>query len=69
MQDRNDVTRLSPAEEDPVLHRHLAAALPFTPRPLFDEHVLARVWRPDPEWVRNVKFAGEELVDSGRIWL
>lgn len=69
MNDRNDVTKLTPAEEDPVLHRHLAAVTAYAPRALFDDHVLSRVWRPDPEWIRNVRFAGEELVDTGRVWL
>jgi hypothetical protein len=69
MNDQHDVTKLTPAEEDPVLHRHIAAMPAFAPRALFEDHVLARVWRPDPEWVRNVRFAGEELVESGRIWL
>lgn len=69
MDDRDNVTKLTPAEEDPVLHRYLAAMPAYAPRALFEDHVLSRVWRPDPEWVRNVRFAGEELVESGRIWL
>ena len=68
MNDRDDVTKLTPAEEDPVLHRYLAAMPAYAPRVL-EDHVLARVWRPDPEWVRNVRFAGEEWVETGRIWL
>ncbi|MGD8727518.1 MAG: hypothetical protein PVH40_07725 [Gemmatimonadales bacterium] len=69
MKDHDDTMSRTPAEEDPVLHRHLVALPAFAPRTLFEDHVLARVWRPDPEWVRNVRFAGEDLVESGRVWL
>lgn len=69
MNDRNDMARLTPAEEDPVLHRHFAALPAYAPNVLFEDHVLSRVWRPEPEWVRNVRFYGRELVDTGRIWL
>ncbi len=69
MNDRDDVTRLTPAEEDPVLHRCLTALPVYDPTALFADRVLARVWRPEPEWVRNVRFTAEELTETGRIWL
>lgn len=69
MNEQNDVTRLTPAEEDPLLHRYLAEVPAFAPGALFEDHVLSRVWRPEPEWVRNVRFYRQELVDTGRIWL
>jgi hypothetical protein len=69
MNDRNDVTRLTPAEEDPLLHQYLAQVPAFAPGPSFGNHVLSRVWRPEPEWVRNVRFFARDLVDTGRIWL
>ena len=60
---------LTPAEEDPELHRMLAA-LP-TPELTggLEERVLSRVWRPAPPFVRRVRTATRGLVDSGRIWL
>ena len=68
MEERNDVTELTPAEEDPLLHRHLMGLPSFGPDRLFDERVLTRVWRPDPEWVGNVRRAGRELFSTGRGW-
>jgi hypothetical protein len=62
------VTGLTPAEEDPLLHRYLADLPAFGPNRLFDERVLARVRRPDPEWVENVRRAGRELFQTGRGW-
>lgn len=69
MDERNDVTKLSPAEEDPVLHRYLAVLPEFSPGGLFEERVLAGVWRPDPEWMRNVRYALRDSIETGRIWL
>jgi hypothetical protein len=68
MERQDDVARLTAAEEDPLLHRHLADLPSFGPNRLFDEHVLSRVWRPDPEWVENVRRAGQELFQTGRGW-
>ena len=68
MERRDDVTRLTPAEEDPLLHRHLADLPSFGPHRLFDDRVLSHVWRPEPEWVENVRRAGRELFATGRGW-
>ncbi len=68
MNEENETT-LSPAAEDPVLHRHLVALAAFTPATLFEERVLAGVWMPEPEWVRNLRIVGKEWTDTGRIWL
>jgi len=65
----HDETLLTPADEDPVIHRHLAALPAFTPATLFEDRVLSRVWMPDPEWARNVRAVGREWTDTGRIWL
>jgi hypothetical protein len=69
MNEPNDRASLTPAEEDPVIHRELAALSPFAPTVLFEERVLTRVWRPEPEWARNLRSAVRELRDTGRIWL
>ncbi len=60
---------LTPAEEDPELHRVLAA-LP-TPDPVvgMEERVLSRVWRPAPPIARRLRAIPRGLIDSGRIWL
>lgn len=60
---------MTPAEEDPELHRMLTT-LP-TPEPAggLEERVLSRVWRPAPRSVRRVGAITRDLIDSGRIWL
>jgi hypothetical protein len=60
---------LTPAEEDPELHRMLGT-LP-TPEPTggLEERVLSRVWRPASPSVRRLRAVTRGLVESGRIWL
>lgn len=60
---------MTPAEEDPELHRMLVT-LP-TPEPTggLEERVLSRVWRPAPRSVGRVRAATRDMIDSGRIWL
>lgn len=43
----------TPAEEDPTVHRFLAALPRFAPGPAFDTRVLLNVWRPIPPRVRR----------------
>ncbi|MBE0592922.1 MAG: hypothetical protein IH616_11050 [Gemmatimonadales bacterium] len=59
---------LTPAEEDPELHRMLADLPAPEPARRLDERVLSRVRRPAPRSVRRVQAVTRELVDSGRIW-
>lgn len=60
---------LTPAEEDPELHRMLATLPTPEPHGGLDERVLSRVWRPAPPSVRRVRTVMRDLVESGRIWL
>jgi hypothetical protein len=66
---QHDEAALTPADEDPVIHRHLAALPAFTPATLFGDRVLSRVWMPEPAWARNVRVVGRDWTDSGRMWL
>lgn len=60
---------LTPAEEDPILHRYLGLVPAAVSTAGLGERVLSGVWRPAPRWVRRSRAAMEEMVASGRIWL
>lgn len=60
---------LTPAQEDPAIHRMLSTLPAWTPGPGFDNRVLARVWRPHPLWLRRMEAYWAELVETGQVWL
>lgn len=62
------IGRLTPAEEDPEVHGHLAAIARHEPRGNFADRVFVNVWRPAPRRVRELRLAVREWVDSGRVW-
>lgn len=68
MEDRT-MSELTPAQEDPAVHRMLSTLPAWTPGPGFDNRVLARVWRPHPLWLRRVEAYWGELVETGQVWL
>lgn len=68
MNERNDAA-LTPAEEDPVVHRHVTAMAAFTPATLLAERVLSQVRMPEPLWARNARAVWNDWTESGRIWL
>lgn len=51
----NTPDHLTPAEEDPVVHRFVAALARPAPRPPFETRVLTRVWRPPPRAWRAIR--------------
>jgi hypothetical protein len=68
MEDRTK-SELTPAQEDPAIHRMLSTLPAWMPGPGFDNRVLARVWRPHPLWLRRVEGYWGELVETGQVWL
>jgi hypothetical protein len=68
MNDR-EMSELTPAQEDPAIHRMLSTLTAWTPGPGFDSRVLARVWRPHPLWLRRAEAYWGELVETGQVWL
>lgn len=59
----------SPAEEDPVTHRHLVLLESFAPRHGFADRVLLNVWLPLPLYLRRVRERGRAFVTSKRLKL
>lgn len=62
------VTQLTPADEDPFVHRHLAALASFAPGEAFADRVMTRVWRPAPAWVRRTAELGRRVFSRKRVW-
>ncbi|MDH3291961.1 MAG: hypothetical protein OEO20_07280 [Gemmatimonadota bacterium] len=60
---------LTPAEEDPILHRYLNALPAAVPMAGLSDRVLSGVWRPAPRWIRTGRAAMHDMTASGRIWL
>jgi hypothetical protein len=65
----HSMSELTPAQEDPGIHRMLSTLPAWTPGPGFDNRVLARVWRPHPLWLRRAEAYWGELVETGQVWL
>jgi len=65
----NNVTQLTPAEEDPIVDRWLASLPELSPGGSFEDAVMARVWVPVPHWVRSVQNATGALLNRKRVWL
>ncbi len=68
MDDRT-MNELTPAQEDPLVHRMLATLPAWSPGVGFDNRVLARVWRPHPWWLRRIEAQWDDLVETGQVWL
>ncbi len=62
------IDRLTPAEEDPEVHGHLAALARHEPRGNFPDRVFVNVWQPAPRRIRDLRLTIREWVDSGRVW-
>ena len=60
---------LTPAEEDPILHRYLNTLPAAVPTAGLSDRVLSGVWRPDPRWIRTGRGAMRDMIASGRIWM
>jgi hypothetical protein len=63
------VMGLTPADEDPELHRIVAGLPSAEPPSGLEDRVLSHVRRPASARVRRMQAAGRELVASGRIWM
>ena len=64
-----NVTPLTPAEEDPVIDKWLASLPEFVPGPHFEDAVMARVRVPAPSWVLAVQDATRSLFAGRRAWM
>jgi len=66
----NDLNRnaQTPADEDPEIHRLLATLPAHSPGPVFENRVLARVWRPLPAQLKHWLERWHDFVRSGRIY-
>ncbi len=66
----DNVTKLTPAEEDPIVDRWLASLPELTPSTDFADAVMARVWAPAPRWVQSVQRVTGALFDRkhARKW-
>ena len=62
------IDRLTPAEEDPEVHGHLAALAQHEPHGNFADRVFVNVWRPAPRRIRDLRLSVRKWVDSGRVW-
>ena len=65
----NNVTQLTPAEEDPIVDRWLNSLPELSPGHGFEDAVMARVWVPVPHWVRSVQSTTRALLDRKRVWM
>ena len=64
----DNVTKLTPAEEDPIIDRWLASLPELTPSTDFEDAVMARVWVPAPRWVQSVRRIAGTLFDRKHAW-
>jgi hypothetical protein len=64
----DNVTKLTPAEEDPIIDRWLASLPELTPSTDFENAVMARVWVPAPRWVQSVRRIAGTLFDRKHAW-
>lgn len=65
----NNVTQLTPAEEDPIVDRWLNSLPELSPGGNFADAVMARVWVPAPSWVQSVQNVTRALLDRKRVWV
>ena len=65
----DNVTQLTPAEEDPIVDRWLASLPELSPNVDFEDAVMARVQVPAPHWVQSVQTAARALFNRKRVWM
>jgi len=65
----DNVTKLTPAEEDPIVDRWLASLPELSPSAEFEDTVMARVRVPAPRWVQSVQTATRALFNRKRLWI
>ena len=65
----NNVTQLTPAEEDPIVDRWLTSLPELSPGDGFADAVMARVWVPVPHWVQSVQNMTRALLGRKRVWV
>jgi len=65
----DNVNRLTPAEEDPIVDRWLASLPELSPSAEFEDAVMARVWAPAPRWVQSVRTATGAVFHRKRLWV
>ena len=63
-----DVTDLTPAQEDPILHGYLTALPTYSPRAGFEDRVMSRVWQPAPAWVRPLTRSARAFAHPKHVW-
>ncbi len=64
----DNVTKLTPAEEDPIVDRWLTSLPELSPSADFEDAVMARVWAPAPHWVQSVQRVAGTLFDRKHAW-
>ena len=64
----DNVTMLTPAEEDPIVDRWLASLPELSPSAGFEDAVMARVWTPAPRWVQAVQRVAGPLFHRKHAW-
>jgi hypothetical protein len=65
----DNVTKLTPAEEDPIVDRWLASLPELSPSAEFEDAVMARVWAPAPRWVQSLQTATSTVFNRKRLWV
>jgi hypothetical protein len=65
----DNVTQLTPAEEDPIVDRWLTSLQELSPGVNFEDAVMARVWVPAPHWVQSVQTATRAMFHRKRLWM
>ena len=63
----NNVTQLTPTEEDPIVDRWLTSLPELSPGDGFEDAVMARVWVPVPHWVQSVQNMTRALLGRKRV--
>jgi hypothetical protein len=66
---KQDVTDLTPAQEDPVVHGYLSSLQTFSPRAGFEDRVMSRVWQPVPAWLRPLVRRARTVAHPKRAWV
>ena len=64
----DQVTQLTPNEEDPVVHGLLANLELYAPSPGFSDRVMHHVWRPAPTWVQKLSHVFSTAFSRKRVW-
>ena len=66
--DDDFINSQSPLEEDAELDRLLASLPRYGPSPDFADHVLSRVWQPEPAWVARVHGVVRSVFRKEHAW-